>query len=143
MPEAGRTLIVRPARNLLEGHRYVVGLRDFVGAGGAPIGAGPTFAALLDGTAGGSRQTHYDEHIFPVLDASGIDRDGLVLAWDLTVASADNLAGRALSMRDQAFAALGDHDLADGVVAGSARSEEHTSELQSLMRISYAVFCLK
>src|SRR3546814_3551214 len=32
------------------------------------------------------------------------------------------------------------------VVRGSAapsRSEEHTSELQSLMRISYAVFCLK
>src|SRR3546814_4250161 len=27
--------------------------------------------------------------------------------------------------------------------ANGARSEEHTSELQSLMRISYAVFCLK
>src|SRR3546814_3097429 len=27
--------------------------------------------------------------------------------------------------------------------ASSGRSEEHTSELQSLMRISYAVFCLK
>src|SRR3546814_6295166 len=27
--------------------------------------------------------------------------------------------------------------------AGDFRSEEHTSELQSLMRISYAVFCLK
>src|SRR3546814_4982619 len=27
--------------------------------------------------------------------------------------------------------------------AASVRSEEHTSELQSLMRISYAVFCLK
>src|SRR3546814_5282441 len=27
--------------------------------------------------------------------------------------------------------------------AGHPRSEEHTSELQSLMRISYAVFCLK
>src|SRR3546814_8033171 len=27
--------------------------------------------------------------------------------------------------------------------AGKGRSEEHTSELQSLMRISYAVFCLK
>src|SRR3546814_2163911 len=27
--------------------------------------------------------------------------------------------------------------------AGGPRSEEHTSELQSLMRISYAVFCLK
>src|SRR3546814_4722904 len=29
------------------------------------------------------------------------------------------------------------------VVANGLRSEEHTSELQSLMRISYAVFCLK
>src|SRR3546814_5330301 len=28
-------------------------------------------------------------------------------------------------------------------IAGWKRSEEHTSELQSLMRISYAVFCLK
>src|SRR3546814_5050308 len=28
-------------------------------------------------------------------------------------------------------------------VKSSIRSEEHTSELQSLMRISYAVFCLK
>src|SRR3546814_3440299 len=28
-------------------------------------------------------------------------------------------------------------------VVGHFRSEEHTSELQSLMRISYAVFCLK
>src|SRR3546814_2322095 len=29
------------------------------------------------------------------------------------------------------------------IVIGEGRSEEHTSELQSLMRISYAVFCLK
>src|SRR3546814_3385375 len=36
-------------------------------------------------------------------------------------------------------------DIADGTDGGrrEARSEEHTSELQSLMRISYAVFCLK
>src|SRR3546814_1315105 len=35
--------------------------------------------------------------------------------------------------------------IADGASAiyGSDRSEEHTSELQSLMRISYAVFCLQ
>src|SRR3546814_2121065 len=32
---------------------------------------------------------------------------------------------------------------ADGKVDKMVRSEEHTSELQSLMRISYAVFCLK
>src|SRR3546814_4894597 len=29
------------------------------------------------------------------------------------------------------------------ISTGCSRSEEHTSELQSLMRISYAVFCLK
>src|SRR3546814_4534523 len=32
---------------------------------------------------------------------------------------------------------------ADGEAFRPMRSEEHTSELQSLMRISYAVFCLK
>src|SRR3546814_1598840 len=32
---------------------------------------------------------------------------------------------------------------ADGALRQARRSEEHTSELQSLMRISYAVFCLK
>src|SRR3546814_7294819 len=31
----------------------------------------------------------------------------------------------------------------DWAAVGVGRSEEHTSELQSLMRISYAVFCLK
>src|SRR3546814_8152567 len=30
-----------------------------------------------------------------------------------------------------------------GIFAGGARSDEHTSELQSLMRISYTLFCLK
>src|SRR3546814_2635474 len=40
---------------------------------------------------------------------------------------------------------LRDLEIPEGanVVALHARSEEHTSELQSLMRISYAVFCLK
>src|SRR3546814_3540504 len=41
----------------------------------------------------------------------------------------------------------GKHLLSGGVLSftmeAAERSEEHTSELQSLMRISYAVFCLK
>src|SRR3546814_6634217 len=41
-----------------------------------------------------------------------------------------------------AAAQCGDHGILCRA-AGQARSEEHTSELQSLMRISYAVFCLK
>src|SRR3546814_2627254 len=35
------------------------------------------------------------------------------------------------------------HLMCDELAAAGKRSEEHTSELQSLMRISYAVFCLK
>src|SRR3546814_4016940 len=35
------------------------------------------------------------------------------------------------------------HRQAPEIDVGALRSEEHTSELQSLMRISYAVFCLK
>src|SRR3546814_5569830 len=37
----------------------------------------------------------------------------------------------------------GGQRLLDDLVGLCGRSEEHTSELQSLMRISYAVFCLK
>src|SRR3546814_1587788 len=48
---------------------------------------------------------------------------------------------RALSRRHAASLAGGQVDHLDGPFA--FRSEEHTSELQSLMRISYAVFCLK
>src|SRR3546814_9004512 len=40
--------------------------------------------------------------------------------------------------RDERLAVADDHALVD-----EHRSEEHTSELQSLMRNSYAVFCLK
>src|SRR3546814_8948317 len=38
-------------------------------------------------------------------------------------------------------AAIASHGIDESLSRG--RSEEHTSELQSLMRISYAVFCLK
>src|SRR3546814_6171625 len=58
--------------------------------------------------------------------------------------------GRAVRDRHDrpAGAAVPPHDPPQDDAAGSARraqgrSEEHTSELQSLMRISYAVFCLK
>src|SRR3546814_6323539 len=52
-----------------------------------------------------------------------------------------------ISVFDSGFA-LGDGvweglRLVNGKLISLERSEEHTSELQSLMRISYAVFCLK
>src|SRR3546814_9955531 len=48
------------------------------------------------------------------------------------------LLDRAQDLREQSSRAV-----VDTLGNADARSEEHTSELQSLMRISYAVFCLK
>ena len=111
-----RLLEIHPARNLLEGHRYVVVLRNLRRADGSAIRAGRRFAALRDGRRPGSRYAR----IFKTLGKAGVRRDAsLFLTWDFTVASRQSLTGRALSMRDAAFAALGDTNLADGVVAGA------------------------
>src|SRR3546814_4549820 len=45
--------------------------------------------------------------------------------------------------RLQALLSFGAHIVLHVIRFQPGRSEEHTSELQSLMRISYAVFCLK
>src|SRR3546814_3695557 len=58
---------------------------------------------------------------------------------DLRHDEAEHLAGLRAWMGDQRRERLDDRDQQ----RGDRRSEEHTSELQSLMRISYAVFCLK
>src|SRR3546814_1268388 len=49
----------------------------------------------------------------------------------------DNLGGDTLAMLTRTVNSWGN------IASIGLRSEEHTSELQSLMRISYAVFCLK
>src|SRR3546814_5356203 len=49
---------------------------------------------------------------------------------------------RMTSDRQLSAAATTAASVATGFLAQGKRSEEHTSELQSLMRISYAVFCL-
>src|SRR3546814_4190958 len=54
--------------------------------------------------------------------------------------AAEGEAAKALGLGDTG-AVIAGHEPC-GVVVAVGRSEEHTSELQSLMRISYAVFCL-
>src|SRR3546814_4094036 len=80
-------------------------------------------------------------------ERAGRSGDGGRGAAGLTAASAagsrkglsEGRTGRTVSTADH-DRVLGRPRLHDG---DHARSEEHTSELQSLMRISYAVFCLK
>src|SRR3546814_8757423 len=62
------------------------------------------------------------------------------------VSAADGLSNRCrydLPNRESSQAAKAPHPGYVACLGRGDRSEEHTSELQSLMRISYAVFCLK
>src|SRR3546814_8040158 len=55
----------------------------------------------------------------------------------------DGCLGRRTDAERQLESLLGEVDGAVEVYVDHERSEEHTSELQSIMRNSYAVFCLK
>src|SRR3546814_3707671 len=88
--------------------------------------------------------------IADALDAAGMalrSGDVLVIAQKV-VSKAEGrlvpLAGVTPSARAAELAArVGKDARLVELILSEARSEEHTSELQSLMRISYAVFCLK
>src|SRR3546814_2017425 len=84
----------------------------------------------------------------PVQSGSILMKRPVKLLMALAIAAAASgsaLAQAADPVVEQARAQGVVGEQADGYLgfAKSARSEEHTSELQSLMRISYAVFCLK
>src|SRR3546814_5877225 len=68
-----------------------------------------------------------------MLKEAGINVNCLPLLDVRQEGAHDIIGDRALGAEPMQVAALG----------RAVRSEEHTSELQSLMRISYAVFCLK
>src|SRR3546814_6660239 len=67
------------------------------------------------------------------------------LRAEVALSSAVKLVARAENLFDEQYmTAFRYGSLGRSIYAGiRGRSEEHTSELQSLMRISYAVFCLK
>src|SRR3546814_9863445 len=72
---------------------------------------------------------------------------GVILADEGAAKTPELLAafGRAVESLGGAYVTAEDVGItdADMVEIAKHRSEEHTSELQALMRISYAVFCLK
>src|SRR3546814_10256676 len=68
-----------------------------------------------------------------------IEGGATVSLWDRDAQALD----KARSTLGAQHARVEQVDVGDENSVQSARSEEHTSELQSLMRISYAVFCLK
>ena len=130
-----RMLIMRPAVNFLEGHRYLVALRNLRDAQGQIIAAGSQFAAYRDGTPGPATDPTFEEDRRPEVEriideitaaetarGNPFDPSELYLAWEFTVASERNLSERVLKIRDEAFAQLGDENLADGEIPATSRA---------------------
>src|SRR3546814_3718954 len=101
-----------------------------------------------EGAGGGELRRHVGQHPLQALELA--DRPAELLA---PAAVGQRLLVGALGDaerhggRPDALGVVGGHERAEAAAQAlrrlQQRSEEHTSELQSLMRISYAVFCLK
>jgi hypothetical protein len=105
-------LFIRPVRPLPHGHRIVVGLRNLRDVQGAPIAPSPAFLALRDGLSTDDpdverRRAHFDG-VFATLEQAGWARGEVTLAWDFHVASNEGITGKAVAMRDDALARVGD-----------------------------------
>src|SRR3546814_1726251 len=113
------------------------GAADVVVAGGAESMSNVEYysTAVRKGARFGSIEMH-DRLTRARLMSQRIERYGVSSGM---IETAENVARDFGITREQSDAyAVRSHQR-----AAAARSEEHTSELQSLMRISYAVFCLK
>ena len=116
-------LIIRPAKNFDFGERYIVALRNLKDASNQPIQAPIGFQVYRDNEITDqpeveSRRPHMESIINDLTSKAGVDRNSLYMAWDFTVASEDSVTGRATTIRDDAFARLGDTDLADRKIDG-------------------------
>jgi hypothetical protein len=107
-PAGQQVLMIHPAMSLHEGDRFVVALRNLKDSSGAVIPRTAAFQAALDGTPEPPDRAGDFTAILRDLSTAGVVTDGLYLAWDFTVASAQSLSGRVRHMRDVAYSKLGE-----------------------------------
>ncbi len=152
--EAGAAdLEIHPAVNFTSGHRYIVALRNLKNAAGEKLQAPAGFRYYRDNVpseqeAINERRPHFEE-LFSTLESAGIGRSNLYLAWDFTVASDQNNTSRELIMRNDAFAQLGDADLENNVVEGTApaftvtkvENEPNPGEIARRVKGTFTVPC--
>src|SRR3546814_6218890 len=145
-PRTTRTYTLFPYTTLFRSGDGEVGDGGVLGLAGAVrhhrrVGGGVRHLHRLQGLAEGADLVHLDQDGVgdALADALG---EALRVGDEDVVADELHLAAEALGERRPAVPIVLAHAVLDGE-DGVARSAEHPSELQSLMRISYAVFCLK
>jgi hypothetical protein len=109
---ADRTLIIRPLKRLTPGGHYGVAIRDTVRSPtGGPLPVSEGFAAARDG--GSMDHPLWDAataglaEVFAAVEAQGVTRSQLVLAWDFVSASQEFLTRDMTTMVTQGKAAIG------------------------------------
>src|SRR3546814_4866096 len=98
----------------------------------SPLERGRTFSALLGLSAYSDRR----QAMQVACDSRTLNTDLEIKVLTTAMAAAQQAAQHAVTAARTSYEKVTGSPFQD-------RSEEHTSELQSLMRISYAVFCLK
>ena len=109
---ADKLTMLWPIQTLEFDRRYVVAFRGLKTKDGSDVPVSDAFAALRDGVKSGDadvddRLIHYENEIFPVLDAQGFAREELTLAWDFHTSSREAVTGRVEFMRDDAAERVG------------------------------------
>jgi hypothetical protein len=120
---AGRTtLYLRPAARLEEDRTYVVAIRGLVEPDGSAVVADAPFAALrdelpTDSPAFEARRAAFERDVFAPLEAAGVDRSELTLAWTFHTASGESAWRDLVAMSERALAMT---SLGCGIDAASA-----------------------
>jgi len=121
-------LVVHPAISLPEGHHFVVALRHLKDANGTELPPTTAFEAALDNSPEPLERARHFREILAALADDDVSTDGLYLAWDFTVASAESLSGRLLHIRELAYAAVPDDQLAFTVTSSTDADGMRTIE---------------
>lgn len=145
-------LLIHGATQFEASHRYIVAMRKLKDSSGAKLAAPEGFRYYRDDLPSkkqpiNDQRKRFDK-IFRTLRGAKIKRKDLYLAWDFTVASDENNSERLLHIRDDAFAQLGDTNLADGVVEGTVPSytvtqvdDDPSAEVARRVRGTFTVPC--
>lgn len=127
-------LILRPLAPMQPGGRYAVLVSDDLrDSENQPFSSPPVFAALRDNvltdddTIEGMRPRYED--IFAAAEAAGYPRERLLLAWDLQVASEEQVLGPILSMRELTLAS------AEAGIPYAITSVEYDVDADTHMRV--------
>ena len=120
--EADPLIALRPAGPLARDRRFIVAVHGLTDVDGIPLPATSGFAALRDRTASRTlgvhaRRARFDAEIFAPLEAAGVAREDLQLAWDFTTATAVNGYGPLLAMRDRLMTQIGAEGPAISIVS--------------------------